>query len=120
MGLEARLECLELPLLIGIIGVAGHEGEGGRNWMNGNALLVCAVNDRQRVFFILPRTVNSSHSAECEFDSLRVSFDASLADSDLTGSIQSNQLVVPVTMAVLDSNQARWLSTHRIHAFRGS
>lgn len=120
VGLEARLKCLELPLLIRVIGVAGHEGEGGRNWMNGNALLMCAVDDRQRVFFILPRTVNRSHSAECEFDSLRVSFDASLANSDLAGCIQSNELVIAIAVTVLDSNQARWLSTHCIHALCGS
>lgn len=86
--------------------------------MNGNALFVSSVDDCGRFFFELPGTVNGAHSTDCEFDSLRIGFDASLADPDLPRCIQSYQLVIAVSMTMLDSDQTRRLSAHRVQALR--
>jgi hypothetical protein len=102
-----RPDLLERPLLVGVVDVARHQGEVRGLGVERYALLVHPVEYCVGVFVVEPGPVDRPHAAEGELDSLGVGLDAPLAHPQLPLRVQSDQLVVAETVAVLDGHQRR-------------
>lgn len=87
-------DLLEMPLLVHVVAVAGHQRQVGRLRMQRHAPLVHSVQERVRLLVVLPRSVHRPEPAERQLDPLGIGFDAPLPDAELTLGVQPHQLVV--------------------------
>lgn len=110
---------MEGPLIISILIITRHERKMISLRMERDALLVNLMQKTFGLLIILPGSINSAESAEGEFNSLIVSFNAPLTHAHLPLRVQPDELIIPKAMTVRSGHQTRRAVAHSVQAGGG-
>lgn len=98
--LPMRANLLEEPLLIAIVDIALSQRQLLRRRMQRHALLVYTMQQMLGVLVIAPWPIDGAQATDGQLDALSIGLHAAFADTQLSDSIQTHQLIVATAMTI--------------------